>query len=147
MNKTQLFILFLSIALVAEQVTAHTPLSMVRAAGHWALKPFRAMRSFASGLHLVPLKHFAKKAIIAKKLVVLKGALIAKPLIAKAVLAAKALPGRARSSEPATTQLPLLQRLMPRQSLPQLVMPVRLAVTTASKVTTQQRQETISPKM
>ena len=138
-------ILIVALVFMSNQAESHSPLSMVRTLGRWASNPFR---SLGSGVHLVPIAHFAKKAIAAKKLKLIKGKLIAKPLLAKAALFGLAahhgrsiFPGSGRNTEvqnndvqqrtqmrEETTRTPFLRRILPQRiHLPEVVVPIRLS--------------------
>lgn len=149
MNGKQLLVLFLVLSIVTEEATAHTPLSVARWVGHWVTKPLKII----GGLPLLPIKHLAAKAIVAKKVAVVKAGLIAKPLLLKAALVGvaakhgKSLIGGARTTVAPiarTTQMPLLRRLMPQAiNFPRVNVPVHLSFEsgkTQSRVTQMQEQ-------
>lgn len=141
-------LLIVALVLMSNQADSHSPLSMVRTLGRWVSRP---LRSLGTGVHLVPIAHFAKKAIAAKKLKVIKGKLVAKPLLAKAALFGLAahhgrslFPASARDNQveqvqrnnvqertemrEETTRTPLLRRLLPQRiHLPEVVVPIRLS--------------------
>ena len=148
MNSKQIFIFFLVVALVGEEVSAHTPLSVIKWIGHWTTKPLVALS------HL-PIAHFATKAVVAKKLALAKAGLVAKPLLLKAavvgaithhgkVFGARTTP----ASNARTTRLPLIRRMLPqRVNLPEVIVPVRLSIENSKTTQNRISQETIPTKV
>lgn len=154
MNSKQLLVLLLVVAIVGEEASAHTPLSMIKWVGHWVTKPIRAI----TGLPLLAAKtHFVTKAVAAKKLALIKAGLVAKPLLVKAaVLGVAAHHGKAflARTTPApiarTTRLPLIRQILPQRiSFPEVIVPVRLSLESgkANQQRISQVQERIPTKV